>query len=82
MNKVSETGIADAIYQKVIALPHNEQAEVLNYVNYISFRARQDDLTWMSYAIQAALRGIEDDEWPDYGLHDLQERWACNSPAK
>jgi len=82
MNKLKEVGIADAIYQKVKALPPGEQTEVLHYVDYVLFRASQEDALWMAQSIRTALRGLEDEDWPDYGIDDLQEQWACEDQAR
>jgi hypothetical protein len=30
----------------------------------------------MEMSIRSAIRGLEDDDWPDYGVEDLKERWA------
>lgn len=79
MNKVQEAGVAYAVYQKVKSLPASEQTEVLRFVDYMLYRSSQEDRTWMELAIREALRGIEDDVWPDYDAKDLQEDWACDS---
>lgn len=77
MNKTKEPGIAYAIYEKVKDLPTAEQAEVLNYVDYVVYKSQQEREEWMALSVAAALRGMEDDVWPDYTAEDLVEDRTC-----
>jgi len=71
----SNAAVADIIYDKVKLFPESRQKEVLNFVDYLSYKSGQEDKLWMEMSLHSALKGLEDEEWPDYGIEDLQERW-------
>jgi len=68
--------IANVIQDKVRLLPEPTQKEVLDFVGYLLHRSRQEDMLWSELSVTTALRGLEDEEWPDYGNQDLKERWT------
>ena len=80
MNKVKEPEIAYAIYEQVRALPAAEQAAVLDFVDTLQNQAREETEAWMAFSLAAALRGMEDEVWPDYTIEDLVEDWTCPHP--
>jgi len=83
-NQIKEPGIAYAIYEKVKDLPATDQAEILRLIDRISQGgdARTEDDDWTYLSLAAALRGLEDDVWPDYTAEDLLEDWTCPSPGR
>ena len=87
-NQIKEPGIAYAIYEKVRDLPAADQAEILRLVDRVSqvrgagAGARDQDDDWTHLSLAAALRGLEDDAWPDYTAEDLLEDWTCPSPGR
>jgi hypothetical protein len=68
--------VAEVICGKVRTLPEPEQMEVLSFVDYLFYKSRQEEQSWMDMSLRAALRGLEDEVWPDYDVQDLQERWT------
>jgi hypothetical protein len=80
MNKVKEAEIAYAIYEKVRALPAAEQAAVLDFVDTLQNQAREETEAWMALSLAAALRGMEDEVWPDYE-EDLATQATEQPPA-
>jgi hypothetical protein len=57
-------------------LPELAQQEVLDFVDYLLQRSRQEDVLWSKLSLRWALRGLEDEGWPEYGAQDLKEKWA------
>ena len=72
----SNAAVANVIYEKVKLLPKSQQKEALSFVDYLSYKSRQEDRLWMKMSLQSALKGLEDEEWPDYASEDLKERWV------
>ncbi len=68
--------VAEQIQEKVKLLPPPTQREVLDFVEYLLHRSRQEDLLWSRLSLRWALRDLEDEEGPDYSTQDLQETWA------
>ncbi len=68
--------IADLIQDKVNWLSEPTQLEVLDFVDYLLYKSRQEDVLWSKLSLTSALRGLEDEEWPDYDTQDLKERWS------
>ena len=66
---------AEVIYQKVKALPESSQGEVLDFVEYLTHKLRREDATWSEMSLSNALRGMENDVWPDYDEKELKEHW-------
>lgn len=67
--------IADRINEQVQALPERMQEEVLNFVGYLSHKLLQEDRRWSEFSMRSALRGMEDEEWPEYSEEDFKEKW-------
>ena len=68
--------IAELIRKKVKLLPEPTQQEVLDFVDYLLQKSRQEDVLWSKLSLRWALRGLEDEEWPEYDAQDLKEKWA------
>jgi hypothetical protein len=68
--------IAERIQKKVNLLPEPIQLEVLDFVDYLLQRSRQEDVLWCKLSLRWALRGLEDEEWPEYDVQDLKEKWV------
>jgi len=65
----------DLIYDRAKTLPEPIQREVLDFIEYLAQKLRQEDVRWSELSLGAALRGLEDDTWPEYSEEDLKERW-------
>ena len=57
-------------------LPEPTQQQVLDFVDYLLQRSRQEDLLWSKLSLRWALRDLEDEEWPKYDALDLKEKRA------
>ena len=83
--------VAERVYQSVLQLPEPFQAEVLNFTEYLLLKAQQavtpeDENAWPSLSLTLAMRGIEDEDTPEYTLTDVKEQFtsrdgALSSPA-
>ena len=66
--------IAELVQEKVKLLPEPTQREVLDFVDYLLQRSRQEDVLWSKLSLRWALRGLEDEEWPEYDAQGLEEK--------
>jgi hypothetical protein len=61
-------------------LPESFQKEVLHFIEFLINKAkrdtasRQEDLEWYELSLAAAVRGIEDEDIPDYTEADFKEK--------
>jgi len=62
----------DEIRRKAETLPAPLQAEVLDFIDYLSTKLRREDEEWGALSLQSALRGMESEDWPDL---PLREQW-------
>jgi hypothetical protein len=72
---------AEKIQQYVRKLPEADQAEVLVYVKSLSAKKKkpkQDRVeeSWGDFSVAAAMRGMENEEGPEYTLADLKETFS------
>lgn len=70
---------ADAIMERLKTLPDSVQQEVLDFVEFLAARraeqaAREEEEAWSQLSIEAAMRGMEDEE-ELYSIADLKERF-------
>jgi hypothetical protein len=70
--------IAELVQEKVKLLPEPTQREVLDFVDYLLQRSRQEDVLWSKLSLRWALRGLEDEEWPEYDAQELKEKWRSD----
>lgn len=71
---------ADRIREQVNQLPEAFQKEALDFIEFLTKKAkqrnsRQDDLEWFNLSVTSAMRGLEDENSPDYDESDLKEKW-------
>ncbi len=65
--------ISDQIHRQVQGLPAAVQAEVLDFVEYLIARvARREEQAWSDFSLGAAMRGMEDEDGPEYTVEDLR----------
>ena len=67
--------VLERIQKKVKLLPEPTQYQVLDFVDYLLSRSRQEDMLWSKLSVRCALRGMEDEEWPEYCTQDMVETW-------
>ena len=73
--------VAERIHQYVQRLPERFQAEVLDFVEYLLAKAErermvQDEKEWSDLSLSLAMRGMEEEEGPDYSAADLKETFS------
>ena len=66
---------AELVHEKTKALPPAAQREVLDFVEYLEIKLRKEDAEWSLTSIALALKGMEDESWPEFGDEDFRERW-------
>jgi hypothetical protein len=69
--------IAEKIGMGVQQLPAAYQAEVLDFVEYLLMKAtrggqEQEECVWRDLAVTSAMRGMEDEDLPQYTKNDLK----------
>lgn len=68
--------VLERIQRKIELLPEPTQYQVLDFVDYLLSRSRQEDILWSKLSVRWALRGMEDEEWPEYSTQDMVETWG------
>jgi hypothetical protein len=63
--------ILEQIEEKLRKLPEPTQVQVLDFVDYLLHRSRQEDLLWSKLSLRWALRGLEDE--PEYTMENIRE---------
>lgn len=74
--------VTEKIQKQAALLPESLQTEVLHFVEYLLYRAEasgdEDEIDvfggveWSRTSIAMAMRGMEEDDEPEYTLADLQ----------
>ncbi len=69
-------GVADRIIEKVKSLPEEKQTEVLDFVDFLEKKIKEEENRgWSKFSLESAMRGMEDEETP-YTLNDLKETFS------
>ena len=76
--------ITEQIHTTVQKLPEPFQIEALDFVEYllmksertIAQQAMQNESGWSAFSLNAAMRGMENEETPAYGVEDLKVTFA------
>ena len=78
--------VSERINERVRQLPEDAQAEVLDFVEFLLAKseretaeqesARQEERAWSHFSLSSAMRGMEDEDGPDYSEDDLKERFS------
>lgn len=64
----------EKITSKIKKLSGDKQEKVLEYIEVLE--DHQDELNnWNSFSLENAMKGIADDQLPEYSEKDLKERW-------
>jgi len=69
------------IQGSVQKLPTDMKVEVLDFVEYLLAKieretARPEELNWGELSLTLAMRGLEDEDGPEYTRQDLKEDFA------
>jgi len=70
-----EMTISERIQERLRGLPEPTQREVLDFVEYLAHKLRKEDDEWSRLSVTAALRGLEEETWPQYNEADFKEKW-------
>jgi hypothetical protein len=74
--------ITEKINDRVRQLPERTQAEVLDFVEYLLTKAerkqaRGEEREWSRQSLSLAMRGMENENGPEYTVQDLEERFSA-----
>jgi len=68
--------VKQSINQKLDSLSEKEQKQVLEFVDLVHQRSfDQENDEWNQFSLEQAMKGLEDDNLPEYTEADLIERW-------
>ena len=72
--------VTEQINSKIQGLPTLYQQEVLHFIEFLSQKAKRgeaetQDKLWADFSLTQAMRGLEDDDTPEYREADLKEKW-------
>ncbi len=72
--------VAEKITKKLENLPISVQLEVLDFVEFMAQKAQRQNLSeesrqWSEFSLNQAMKGLEDEEIPEYTEADLKEKW-------
>jgi hypothetical protein len=72
--------ISEEINQKVEKLPVSIQLEVLDFVEFVAQKAEkinadEENRQWAEFSLNQAMKGLEDEDVPEYTEADLKEKW-------
>ncbi len=73
--------VTEQINSKLQRLPALYQQEVLHFVEFLSQKAMREgeaeteEKLWNDFSLTQAMRGLEDDDTPEYTEADLKEKW-------
>jgi hypothetical protein len=72
--------IKQIIQDKIDILSEEKQTEVLTFLNSLiesqnEYDLQQDNNEWSHFSLEQAMRGLEDDNLPEYTEEDLKEKW-------
>ena len=68
------------IANRLERLPPSLQREVLDFIEFLSQKvtngeAASEDAAWQRFSLAQAMKGLDDEESPEYSEADLKERW-------
>ncbi len=72
--------VSEKINQKLEKLPTAIQLEILDFVEFVAQKAERqnseiEDAQWAEFSLGQAMKGLEDEESPEYTEADLVEKW-------
>lgn len=79
-------GLPEKVAERVAALDPDQQAEVLNFVEFLATRGRtlpSQNAEWQDadFARLAASQVVDDEDPVDYQLSNCKEVWPCPPSA-
>lgn len=75
--------LTEKINERLHRMPTHIQAEVLNYAEYLLAKAgsrdgRGEEDDWSRLSLASAMRGLEEEDGPEYTTDDLEERFSSS----
>ena len=72
--------VSEKISQKLEKLPLAIQLEVLDFVEFVAQKVERqnsenEDKQWTEFSLNKAMKGLENEETPEYTEADLKEKW-------
>ena len=69
--------IVEKIIEELYSIPESDQAEVLDFVEYLKSKKRRktEDSEWSRFSLDSAMSGIEEEPSP-YGTDDIKEEFS------
>lgn len=73
--------VVEQINSKLQKLPSLYQQGVLHFIEFLSQKAMREgdaeteEKLWTDFSLTQAMRGLEDDDTPEYTEADLKEKW-------
>ena len=68
--------VTEQINGKLQQLPLTLQGEVLDFVEFLLHKNGDGENEWSEFSLSNAMRGLEDDDIPEYTEADLKETWV------
>ncbi len=72
--------VTEKINRRVEKLPIEIQLEILDFVEFVAQKAERQNASeenrqWTDFSLAQAMKGLEDEEIPEYTEADLKEKW-------
>jgi hypothetical protein len=72
--------VAEKITKRIASLPVSVQTEILNYVEFVARKnqireGQSEDTNWSEFSLNQAMKGLENEDSPEYNELDLKEVW-------
>ena len=72
--------VTEKINRRVEKLPIEIQLEILDFVEFVAQKAEKQNASeenrqWTDFSLAQAMKGLEDEEIPEYTEADLKEKW-------
>jgi hypothetical protein len=72
--------VAEKITKRIASLPVSVQTEILNYVEFVARKSQiredqSEDTNWSEFSLNQAMKGLENEDSPEYNEADLKEVW-------
>ena len=65
--------LAEKIIEKVKSLPEDKQAEILDFIDFLSKKVNEEERKqWSQFSLEEAMRGLETEETL-YTVEDIKE---------
>jgi hypothetical protein len=67
--------VTEQLTGKIQRLPIPLQEEVMDFVDFLLYKSDSEGNEWSEFSLAQAMRGLEEDEVPEYTEADLKEKW-------